>query len=273
MFLNSIGKGLSNFDVYENNTATTDLYNLNSYEEMASTYLYDSHTSYSLKYDLSAYHNLDDKSHMMSFGSIREFDDHHVVQCGFEKNTAAGAILVGSSRGLWAKYNGVEQDVARTLSNLQLPPTHLAARIDRGLTLLRKVVRTEEHPGSGNEVCSKLHTVAIHPLELFSKMRTKTIGESPFQHVYSEDDPLQEMNQARKRTPDIDFTSMSPLQRELLEPDLPALTCRNGYDQKVNSYMYYLSKACIEYNAEVPGSFNFNYGRGNYYAINLRLCK
>ena len=267
MFLDSIGKGLSKFDVYENNTATTDLYNLNSYEEMASTYLYDSHTSYSLKYDLSAYHNLDDKSHMMSFGSIRDFGDHHVVQCGFEKNTAAGAILVGSSRGSWAKYNGVELDVARTLSNLQLPPSHLATRIDRGLTLLRKVVRTEEHPGSGNEVCSKLHTVAIHPLELFSKMRTKIIGESPFQHVYSENDPLQEMNQAR-RTPDIDFTSTS-----LLLPDLPALTCRNGYNQEVNSYMYLFSKACIEYNAEVPGSFNFNYGRGNYYAINLCHCK
>jgi hypothetical protein len=157
----------------------------------------------------------------------------------------------------------VEQDVARTLSNLQLPPTHLAARIDRDLTLLRKVGRTEEHPGSGNEVCSKLHTVAIHPLELFPKMRTKTIGESPFQIVYSEDDPLQEMNQARTRTPDIDFTSTSPLQRELLEPDLPASTCRDGYCQKANSYMYD--------DAEVPGSFNFNYGRG-IYAINLLLC-
>lgn len=168
--------------------------------------------------------------------------------------------------------HGVEQDVARILSNLQLPPTHLATRIDRGLTLLRKVVRTEEHPGSGNEICSKLHTVAIHPLELFSKMRTKTIGESPFQHVYSEDDPLQEMNQARKRTPDINFTSTSPLQRDLLEPDKPALTCKDGNGQNVSSYTYYLSKACIEYNAEIPGSFNFNYGRG-IYAINLRHYK
>jgi hypothetical protein len=176
-FLSSISVGLQKFVVYENNTERADLHNLNSYEEMASTFLYDSHTSYSLKHDLSVYRNLDNENHLLSFGSIREYEDNHIVQCGYDNPTAYGTILVGSSHGSWARNQAVEQDVARTLGNLLLHPVHLATRIDKGLTLLRKVIRTEEHQGNGTEVCSKLHTEPIHPLELFSTMRITSIGE------------------------------------------------------------------------------------------------
>lgn len=267
-FLLSIRVGLKKFDVYENNTATANLYNLNRYEDMVSTYLYDSHTSYSLKHDLSSYRNLDDKNHLLSFGAIREYEDNYIVQCGFDKATTEGTILVGSSHGSWARDQAVEQDVARTLGNLLLHPTHLATRIDKGLTLLRKVIRTEQHQGIGDEICSKLYTEPIHPLELFSTMRIKSIGESPFQHVYSMEDPTQRTDSSERIFPN--FANVSSYSRRggrplssILQPDSPVQACKgssndNG-DDLSSSYNILPTKGCLGFNAQIPGSFNANY--------------
>jgi hypothetical protein len=265
-FLKSISLGLKKFDVYENNTETADLHNLNKYDEMASTYLYDSHTEYSLKHDPSNYRSLDNENHLLSFGSIREYEDNHIVQCGFDKPTADGTILVGSSHGSWARDQSVEQDVARTLGNLLLHPVHLATRIDKGLTLLRKVIRTEMHQGIGNEVCSKLHTESLHPLELFSTMRITSIGESPFQHIYSKVDPT-ERRDGRDEIPSnlTDTLSNSRGKRRSLlgnlQPDYPVKHCVGSSTAGDTSSSYNLgyTQGCLEFNAEIPGSLNVNY--------------
>jgi hypothetical protein len=261
-FLRSISLGLQKFDVYENNTETADLHNLNRYEDMASSYLYDSHTEYSLKRDPSSYRNLDNEDHLISFGTIREYEDNHIVQCGYDKPTADGTILVGSFHGSWARDQAVEQDVARTLSNLVLHPVHLATRIDNGLTLLRKVVRVEQHQRIGNEACTKLHTENIHPLELFSTMRVTSIGESPFQHVYSKVDPIQISDVAGKIIPDLTDTESNSWKRrrflQQLKPDYPVQTCQ-GYGDASSSYIMGYTQGCLEFNAELPGSFNANY--------------
>jgi hypothetical protein len=285
-FLLSIQIGLEKFDVYENNTATADLHNLNRYEDMVSTYLYDSHTSYSLKNDLSSYRNLDDKNHLLSFGSIREYEDNYIVQCGFDKPIIEGTILVGSSHGSWARDQAVEQDVARTLGNLLLHPTHLATRIDKGLTLLRKVIRTEQHQGIGDEVCSKLHTESIHPLELFSTMRIKSIGESPFQHVYSKEDPTQRTDSSERISSNFgDISSNSRqggrLLSPILRPESPVQACKgssndNG-DDLSSSYNILPTKCSLGFNAQVPGSFNFNYdtikGECAFSGVQSLYCK
>jgi hypothetical protein len=263
-FLRSISLGLKKFDVYENNTETADVHNLNRYEDMASTYLYDSHTEYSLKHDPSSYRNLDNENHLLSFGSIREYEDNHIVQCGYDKPTVDGTILVGSSHGSWAKDQAVEQDVARTLGNLLLHPVHLATRIDKGLTLLRKVIRIEEHQGIDNEVCSKLHTESLHPLELFSTMRITSIGESPFQHVYSNEDPMQGRD-GTENTPSnlTDTLSNSWESRRflsgILDPDGKVQHCVGSDDDTSASYNMGWTMGCLEFNANVFGSFSSNY--------------
>ena len=195
----------------------------------------------------------------MSFGSIRQFEDNHIVHCDSKNPTPVGAILVGSSRGSWAKKNEMENNVARTLSNLLLHPSHLAVRVDKGLTLLRQVVRVESFETTGNEVCTKLHTESIHPLELFEAMTIKSIAESPFQHVYSgrNPDPVAGASapegQSRKVMSDIVFRD------DPLQPCIPGgyLTISDsGADY---SYNIFPTVGCLEYSADLPGSFNFNY--------------
>lgn len=203
-FLVALNRGLQQFDVYENNTdsrsTSKDFQAILDSDEKATTYWFNSHTSYSLKYDHSSYQNLDDDKHLMSFGSIEQYENDHIVHCDHENPTQVGAILIGSSHGSWAKVNEVEQDVARSLKNLLLHPSHLAARVDKGLTLLRQVVSTESYDVIGHKVCSKLHTVSIHPLELFNTMRMKSIADSPYQHVYGVSNPPHDADHPRGAT-------------------------------------------------------------------------
>jgi hypothetical protein len=263
----AISSGLQEFDVYENENAhgknSEDVPIFLESDVETRTYSHDTHTSYSLKYDISSYHNLDEDRNMLSFGSIQQYEDNHIVHCGHENPTPVGAILVGSSHGSWAKANAVQQDVARSLSNLLLHPSHLTTRIDKGLTLLRQVVRTENYDGTGSEVCSKLHTVSIHPLELFRTMRIKTIADSPFQHVYSNPKPNTEHPNGaialKKQT--------RKVLSSIVTPDYPAQSCRADPDSYWassgggTSYQYKIGyyEGCLEYSEDLPGSFNFNY--------------
>ena len=266
--LQAISLGLSQFEVYENRTRTADMINLNDYEEMVTTFLYDSHTSYSLLSDPSMYINLDDPKHLASFGTIRELSDSHVIQCGHSKLVADGTFLVGSSQGSWALEPSVAHEIARSMAHLH--PDHLVERKEKGLTMIRVVVRTEEYrididnadsyDGTGAEMCSKLLTESIHPLELFSRMRLKTITESPFQHIYRQRDTA---------TDELSSQSSSHLRKEMsaiVTPDLPIIACTGksaGYvvQGKGDTYAYELGglAGCAEYSADVPGSFNFNY--------------
>lgn len=190
----------------------------------------------------------------MSFGSIRQFEDNHIVHCHHENQnpTPVGTILVGSSHGSWAKENEVEHSVAHTLSNLQLHPSHLAVRVDKGLTLLRQVLRVERYESTGNEICTKLHTESIHPLELFKTMRIQSIAESPFEHMYSGSNPdsstraSASTKQARKA------------RSSIVAPDYPLLPCGEDMGTDFN-YEAGLTQGCLEYSYDLPGSFNFNY--------------
>ena len=257
--LDAINHGHQQFDVYENKSAITydakDFFELRNSGGKIGTYSYDSHTSYTLKYEVSSYHNLDDDERLMSFGSIRQFEDNHIVHCNHENPTLVGAILVGSSHGPWAKKNDVEHNVAHALSNLLLHPSHLAVRVDKGLTLLRQVVGTESFETTGNEVCTKLHTESIHPLELFKTMRIESIADSPFQHMYSGGNPgpstgaSAPTKQTRK--------AMS----EIVKPDGPLQSCGTDEARLGQDYSYALGygTGCFEYSADLPGSFNFNF--------------
>ena len=243
--------------MYENRTRTTDLTNLNDYAAMAKTFLYDSRSSYSLKSDPSNYINLDDMKHMASFGSIHELTDSHIVQCGHKKDIPIGSFLVGSSRGPWSREFGIGEELKRSLAHLS--QSHLEVRKDKGLLIIRKVVRTENYRTNELnyfESCSKLHTENIHPLELFSKMEIQTIAESPFKITYNQ----------RKET---DSKSQSPpssshhLRKELskiLYPDLPIKQCEGDYSGESYSYKhsFFSGLGCAEYSAD-SSAFNFNY--------------
>ena len=277
-FLDTIGRKLQQFDVYENKSATSydteDFFDLRKSDGKINTYAFDSRTSYSLRHAASSYLNLDDNRHLMSFGSIRQFEDNHIVHCGHENPTPVGAILVGSSHGSWAKKNDMEHNVARTLNNLRLDPSHLAVRVDKGLTLLRQVVRTESFETTGNEVCTKLHTESIHPLELFKTMRIESIAESPFQHIYSGSIPDSAAvasapgDQSRKAMSSI-VSSDPPL-----KPCLASSWSPVSHSDKDYSYNLTPKSGCLEYSADLPGSFNFNYDprTGNNVGNTINFC-
>ena len=253
-FLQAITLGKSDFEVYENRTRTADLINLNDYAEMAKTFLYDTRSSYSLKSDPSNYINFDDIKHMASFGSIHELTDSHIVQCGHKKDIPIGSFLVGSSRGTWSREFGIDQELKRSLAHLS--QSHLEVRKDKGLLIIRKVVRTENYRTNELnyfESCSKLHTENIHPLELFSKMELQTITESPFEITYNQ---RKETDSKSQSSP----SSSHHLRKELsqiLKPDLPITHCDGDTSGESYSYKYGLI-GCAEYSADAS-AFNFNY--------------
>ena len=251
-FLNAISHGLQQFDVYEKKSASSyeseNFFDLRDSDGTISTYSYDSHTSYSLKYNVANYHNLDDVKRLMSFGSILQFVDNHIVHCDHENPTLVGTILVGSSHGSWAKNNEVEHHVAHTLNNLLLHPSHLAVRVDKGLTLLRQVVRTENFESSGNKFCTKLHTESIHPVELFATMEIKTIAESPFQHMYGGSNlhPSTGMSAPSKQTRKMKSSFVVPTYKP----------CGTGEEDFYSEGSFV---GCLQYSKDLPGSFNLNY--------------
>lgn len=256
-FLEAISRGLIDFEVFENRTRTTDLINLNDYNVMSKMFLYDTHTSYSLRSNPSMYLNLDDPKHMASFGSIRELTNSHVIQCGHDKDVVGGTFLVGTSRGSWASESAVEHELARATAHL--PPDHVREMKDRGLTMIRKVIRTAEyHAGSVNsESCSKLHTESVHPVELFSKMRVQTITESPFHHIY---------RQKQKTADDLTSPQSQHLRKAMstiVLSDVPVVACTGttagGGARNNFAYHRKSTRGCVEYSDDVPGSFNFNY--------------
>jgi hypothetical protein len=67
--------------------------------------------------------------------------------------------------------------------------SHFIERNDKGLILLRKIVKSEVIEDEEMKGCTKLHTEDIHPLQLFESMRIESIGESPFQHTSKERSP------------------------------------------------------------------------------------
>ena len=252
-FLEAISSGLSDFEVFENRTRTTDMINLNDYDTMFKTFLYDSHTSYSLRSNPSMYLNLDDPKRMASFGTIHELTDSHVIQCGHDKNIVDGTFLVGTSRGSWASEPVIKNELARSMAHLH--PGHLSERKDKGLTMIRKVTRTEEYlTGTAtSESCSKLHTESVHPVELFSKMRAQTIIESPFHHIY---------RQQQKTADDLSSPPPQHLRKEMstiVLPDDPIMACATNTPNANYAYNYGLTQGCAEYSRDLPGSFNFNY--------------
>jgi hypothetical protein len=84
-FLNAIASGMHSFEVFENKSRNAGLLKLNDYNEMMKTFVYDTHTSYTLVTDPTSYINLDNHKHLRSFGSITDFSLNHITQCGHER--------------------------------------------------------------------------------------------------------------------------------------------------------------------------------------------
>jgi hypothetical protein len=93
-FLNAITSGMHSFEVFENKSRNAGLLKLNDYDEMMKTFLYDTHTSYTLATDPTNYVNLDNHKHLRSFGSIIDFSSHHITQCGHERPISEVYIFV-----------------------------------------------------------------------------------------------------------------------------------------------------------------------------------
>ena len=224
---------------------------------MKKSVLYDSRASYSLHSDSSAYVNFDDSRHASLIGSIHEYADGHIIQCGHTQNIPDGTFLIGSARGSWAMNSVIKEAVERSLSHL--PPKHLAMRVEKGLTLLRKVISKESYQTGHSDspvICSKLHTEDVHPLELFSKMKVESMSKNPFHQKYSE------------RPSDIIPSSSQTSRKDLsnvLQPDFP-WSCDSSAGGSVaphgsgDSYSFQLGKTqgCMMYSAD-GGNYNFNY--------------
>jgi hypothetical protein len=149
--------------------------------------------------------------------------------------------------------------------------SHFIERNDKGLILLRKIVKSEHIEGGEMKGCTKLHTEDIHPFQLFKSMRIESIGESPFQHT------------TQKRSTEIIDTSVDSefprLDRKALSDILtPEKTCDTSYygNSGCSDLDPYLkcpiskpdpnwqinigsAKGCAEFSEDLPGSFNFNY--------------
>lgn len=222
----------------------------NGYDGMKKSILYNSLTSYSLHSDSSVYVNFDDLEHISSFGSVHELGDAHVIQCGKEQSIPDGTFLVGSAIGPWAMNSAVEQAVQRSLAHLS--PSHLATRIEKGLTVLRKVVRQEEittsHRGSP-EVCSKLHTENVHPLELFSKMKIESASSNPFHYKYDAMISDSMHLSSLQLVPDFPWSC---------DPSASGSFVPHGSSSPSYSFSIGRTKGCA-LNSIDDGSYNFNY--------------
>ena len=248
---------MTDFEVFENKTRNPEMINLNDYDQMSQSFLYDNHVSYSLLSDLSGYVNLDNEMHSASFGSIHELAESHIIQCGHEQTTSDGTFLVGSSRGSWISSSAIEDALTRSMSHLS--PSHLKAKKDKGLMILRRVVRSEDFRNDQGDIvknCSKLHTETVHPLELFSKMKMVSISESPFQHTYMRRNVSQEEKPSQRSRKELS---------KVIYPDAPIVTCdanRRGTpisgEGDSYSYAFSLTKGCAEYSEDYT-AFNFNY--------------
>jgi hypothetical protein len=150
--------------------------------------------------------------------------------------------------------------------------SHFIERNDKGLVLLRKIVKSERIEDEEMKGCTKLHTEDIHPLQLFESMRIESIGESPFQHTSKERYPTDNVDKS------VDIESppgagVRPDRKALstiVTPDYPVITCDISDTGYLSGYLGYgsgdnyaykvgASTGCAEYSADLPGSFNFNY--------------
>jgi hypothetical protein len=66
------------------------LQKLNDYDEMIKTFVYDTHTTYTLVSDPTTYINLDNRKHLRSLGAITEFSALHITQCGHQSEIPEG---------------------------------------------------------------------------------------------------------------------------------------------------------------------------------------
>ena len=255
-FLNALSSGLTHFEIFENKTKNPEMTNLNDLNDMRTSFLYDSHVSYTLLSDPSGYVNLDNQKHLASFGLIHELAESHITHCGHEQTLSHGTFLVGSARGSWMRDLATEHAMAKLMAHLS--PSHLKERKDKGLTILRRVVRTEEIEvirSDITEICSKLFTESVHPMELFSQMKLETISKSPFQYAQMrKNESLEKENPQRSRN------GMSNMQ---LQPDSPIITCDpNNYyfGGKGGGYSvgYSLTEGCAEYYSDFT-AYSFNY--------------
>ena len=122
------------------------------------------------------------------------------------------------------------------------------------------------------EICSKLHTESVHPIELFSKMKIETITESPFHHTYRNQDI--KTDKASSSSPQYRRKDLSTV----VLPDSPIVTCSTtdyGYlfygGGNHYSYAYELGATvgCAEYSADIANyNFNYNPSTGTY----ARIC-
>ena len=257
-FLKALSLGEKEFTVLEKKERNEDLSELNKYDAMTKSVLYDSRASYFLHSDSSAYVNFNDLKHASLIGSIHEYADEHIVQCGHTQNIPDGTFLVGSAKGSWAMNSVVEEAVKASLSHL--PPNHLAMRVEKGLTLLRKVISKEVyHTGHSGSlvICSKLHTENVHPLELFSKMKVESMSENPFHQKYSER-PTDTVLSSSPQTSRKDLSNV-------LQPDYPWSCDSSAGGSAIprgsgDSYSFQLGRTqgCMMYSAD-SGNYNFNY--------------
>ena len=255
-FLKALSSGLSHFEIFENKTENPEITNLNDLNDKKRSFLYDSHVSYTLLSDPSSYVNLDNRKHLASFGLIHEVDEGHIIHCGHEQPLSHGTFLVGSARGPWLRNLATEHAVAKLMAHL--PPNHLKERKDKGLIMLRRVVRSEDVEvirSDIKEICSKLFTESVHPMELFSHMKIETISKSPFQYAYMrKNESLEKEHSQRSRN------AMSNMQ---LQPDLPIITCDpNNYifggSGGGYSVGYSFTEGCAEYYSDLA-AYIFNY--------------
>ena len=253
--LNALSQGLIDFEVFENKARIPEMINVNDYDQMSQSFLYDNHVSYSLLSDLSGYVNLDNEMHSTSFGSIHELAEGHIIQCGHEQTTSDGTFLVGSSRGSWISSSAIEDALTRSMSHLS--PSHLKAKKDKGLVILRRIVRSEDFRNDQGDIvknCSKIHTETVHPLELFSKMKMVSISESPFQHTYMRRNVSQEEKPSQRSRKELS---------KVIYPDAPIVACDTSKglfagEGSSYSYTFGVTTGCAEYSEDYT-SFNFNY--------------
>lgn len=145
--------------------------------------------------------------------------------------------------------------------------SHFIQKNDKGLVLLRKIVKSERIEDEEMKGCTKLHTEDIHPLQLFESMRIESIGESPFQHTSKERSPEDNIDKSvdSESPPGAGVRLDRKALSTIVTPDYPVTHCDISdaayFYGSGNNYAYKVgpSQGCAEYSADLPGSFNFNY--------------
>ena len=263
----ALRRGEEKFEVVENNEDVDDWDPKDDMDDDGRV-IFETTTSYQLKASPDNYLLLDDIKEEDASSHIRGLSEDHILHCGRALESGhrwqSGSIVLGTDRGAWSRLPHVNRHLEESFLPLHI--NHAVGRRKQGFLVLRRI--TEIHAMDDSE-CIKIHTEAIHPIELFEKFRVESLGQRPYNHNYGKYETVLEERELFSKFAQPD----SPIQHCTSSSFSPFTTGfygkysfvlgnpSSGHDDAFTfvAEASLLNGGCVEYSKDFSGGFNFNY--------------